>query len=174
MVNKKKNTTAAVITGAVVVLIILIFGTVWMGRAAKQDTDNAVRTVSHLYLDELAGRREQVIESNLKENIDTINTAVDLMTEEDLSDEEHRQAYQQRVKSLYHLERFALVGESGTIYTSNGPIEDIDRYSFDYRALTEPDISVSNIESKDKKVVIAVPIAPRTFGDDKLVVYARY
>ena len=105
MKDRKKQTRAMAITGAVIVLLILVAGTFWMGHAARQDTDKAVHTVSLLYLDELAGRREQVVESNLDNRIETIQIAVDLMTDEDLSDEEHRQAYQKRMKALYHLDK---------------------------------------------------------------------
>jgi hypothetical protein len=36
-----------------------------MGRTAGRDTEQAVRSVSLLYPDELADRREQVVENNL-------------------------------------------------------------------------------------------------------------
>lgn len=158
------------IIGAVIVLLMLVGGTFLMGHAARQDTDKAVRTVSMLYLDELAGRREQVVESNLENKIETIEIAVDLMTDEDLSDEEHREAYQRRMKALYHLDKFAFVGESGMVYLSTGPSDEIGNYSFDYKTMTEPEISILNKNSTDKKVVIAVPITPRKFGGDTLVV----
>jgi len=170
MKDRKNNTRRVAIAGALIVLLILIAGTFWMGHAARQDTDKAVRTVSLLYLDELAGRREQVVESNLENRIETIQIAVDLMTEEDLSDEEHREAYQKRMKALYHLDKFAFVGESGMVYLSTGPSDEIDNYSFDYKTMTEPEISILNMDSEDKTVVIAVPIEPRPFGDDNLVV----
>ncbi|MBQ6150716.1 MAG: cache domain-containing protein [Mogibacterium sp.] len=170
MNDRKKQTRAMAITGAVIVLLILVAGTFWMGHAARQDTDKAVHTVSLLYLDELAGRREQVVESNLENRIETIQIAVDLMTDEDLSDEEHRQAYQKRMKALYHLDKFAFVGESGTVYLSTGPSDEIGNYSFDYKTMMEPDISILNMGGTDKKVVIAVPIEPRKFKDDRLVV----
>ena len=60
----------AALIGGVIVAVILVFGTMWMGRIAKKDTEDAVRSVSLLYLDELAGRREQVVASNLKNSID--------------------------------------------------------------------------------------------------------
>ena len=41
--------------------------------------------MSLLYLDELAKRREQVVEDNLKENINVIRIAVSLLTSDDLS-----------------------------------------------------------------------------------------
>ena len=170
MKTRNKSTARATLISAAIVLIILIVGTVWMGREANRDTESAVRTVSLLYLDELAGRREQVVASNLQNSIETIQIAVDLMTDEDLSDAAHCQAYQKRMKALYHLDKFAFVGESGMIYTSLGPRDEISRYSFDYQTMTEPQISILNAEEAEKKVVIAVPIGHRPFLDDTLVV----
>ena len=168
--KRDKNKVLATVIGIIVVLIIFIAGTIWMGHSAQEDTDKAIRTVSTLYLDELAGRREQVVASNLQDNIETIRIAVDLMTAQDLSDDAHRQAYQQRMKALYQLDRFAFVGESGTIYLSTGTSDWGSEYAFDYRNMTEPDISVKNLESDEKKVVIAVPISPKKFKDDTLIV----
>ena len=59
--KQKSNTAYGVIIAAVLIGVFLILGTVWMGRSARKDTDRAVRSVSLLYLDELAGRREQVV-----------------------------------------------------------------------------------------------------------------
>lgn len=53
---------SAALLGIVAVAVILVFGTFWMGQSAKKDTDRAVRSVSLLYLNELVGRREQVVE----------------------------------------------------------------------------------------------------------------
>ena len=170
MDSKNSRTRNAVIVGILIVIIIVVAGSLWMGRAARQDTDDAVRAVSLLYLDELAGRREQVVHSNLRNNIDTINVAVELMTDEDLSDDEHRQAYQRRIKTLYNLERFAFVGKSGTVYTSSGEEENADTYLFDPETLSGPDIYVINRDSEDKKVIIAVPIKGRDFQGDELSV----
>ncbi|MBQ3322586.1 MAG: response regulator [Firmicutes bacterium] len=165
----KHKLLISIITGAIV-LAILITGTIWMAHSAKRDTEQAVQSVSMFYLDELAGRREQVVAANLQDSIETIRIAVSQMNSEDLSDEAHRQAYQKRIKELYHLDRFAFVGESGTVYLSTGPVNEISQYRFDYKNMTEPDISVKNPEEKEKKVVIAVPISPKKFEDDRLVV----
>ena len=93
MDNRKKTTTMTAILGGVVLVLILVFGSIWTGRSARTDTESAVHSVSLLYLDELAGRREQVVAGNMQEKIDVIETALDMMTEEDLSDPEHLQAY---------------------------------------------------------------------------------
>lgn len=110
---------------------ILILGTLWMGQSARRDTEAAVRSVSLLYLDELAGRREQVVEDNLNDNINVIHMAIGQMTDSDLSDLTHLQAYQARMKELFHLEKFAFVDGDGLIYTALGTQDDIDRYPFD-------------------------------------------
>jgi len=157
MIRKRKGITLAALIGGGALLAILVLGTMWMGHGARNDTEEAVHSVSLLYLDELAGRREQVVADNLQEKINVIGTALDLMTEEDLSDAAHLQSYQIKIKSLFHLERFAFVGADELIYTSSGPRADIDQYHIDYYALKGPEILVENLDSADKKVIIAVP-----------------
>ena len=167
--GRKNQTVRAAIIGGIIVIAILVIGTIWMGQSASRDTNNAVRSVSLLYLDELAGRREQVVEDKLNDNIEKISVAVSLMTGEDLSDEEHLRAYQARMKKLYKLEKFAFVDTEGVIYTSQGTQENIDDYHFDHLTLTEPEISLINPESENRKVIIAVPV-DMMLGDRHLTV----
>ncbi|MBQ8994273.1 MAG: response regulator [Oscillospiraceae bacterium] len=47
---------------------------------------------------------------------------------------------------------------AGTIYTSLGLQTNIDEYSFDYKTIREPEISIFNLNSTEKKVIIAVPV----------------
>ncbi|MBQ4249010.1 MAG: hypothetical protein II705_03095, partial [Clostridia bacterium] len=104
--RKRSNMTARIaVIGGILVLVILILGTLWTGRSAQRDTADAVRSVSTLYLDELAGRREEVVENNLQDNINVINIALGLIDAEDLSDLEHMRAYQRNIKRLFKLER---------------------------------------------------------------------
>lgn len=67
--SNKKNMMVVAVMGSIVVALILILGTIWTGRSASRDTQQAVRNVSLLYLDELAGRREQVVASTLSDYI---------------------------------------------------------------------------------------------------------
>ena len=56
--NTRKNYSAVIaIIGSLILAVVLVAGTIWMGVGAKRDTEDAVRSVSLLYLDELAGRR---------------------------------------------------------------------------------------------------------------------
>ncbi len=156
--TNKGNTTGIAIAGALLIALVLIFTTIWMGRSAGEDTGKAVRSVSLLYLDELVGRREQVVAKNLQDRIEDMRTALELMTEEDLKDAESRQKYQADMKALFNLEKFAFVDEDGLIYTYAGVVDAIDQYDFDYSSLSEAEISLRNLTSEDKKVIIAMPV----------------
>ena len=154
----KNSTLIAAITGGLIVAVILIIGMIWMGRSASQSTVKAVRSVSLLYLNELAGRRKKVVEDTLNNNIATIKVATNLMEEDDLKDLEHLQAFQTRMKKLFKLEKFAFVDTKGLIYTSLGMQTDIDKYEFNHKTINGPEISIKNVANEDRKAVIAVPV----------------
>lgn len=163
--NKHNKMTVVYIIGALLVLIIMVLRIIITGHKASVNTEEAVKKVSILYLDELAARREKVVENNLKSSIEDIEVAVGLMTDIDKSDVEHLQDYQARMKKLYNLEKFAFVNSKGTIYTALGTQENIEEYSFNHEEIKEPEISILNTTSIDKKVVIAIPVDVPFEGD---------
>ncbi|MBR4718637.1 MAG: response regulator [Lachnospiraceae bacterium] len=167
--EKKSGIIMAVVIGSTIVAAILIAGTIFSGRLAGRDTEKAVRNVSLLYLDELAGRREQVVSSTLNNYIDDMDVAIGMLEKSDLSSVENLQAYQARMKLLYGLEKFAFVDENGIIYTSRGTRTDIDQYRFDPVTISKPEISLKNEDSDDKKVVIAMPVDRLGFEGSILV-----
>ncbi len=168
--QKKNDIIRIAIIGSVIVAIILTVGTFSLARSAGRDTEAAVRNVSLLYLSELTGRREQVVSSILDDYKNDMDIAIGLMEKEDLADKESLQKYQLRMKQLYDLEKFAFVDTNGLIYTSRGTRNDIDQYQFDYNELSEPRILIKHPESKDRKVVIAVPVDNLPFEGQTLVV----
>ncbi|MBR4703708.1 MAG: response regulator [Oscillospiraceae bacterium] len=165
----QNKTVKVAVFGGLIVAVILILTTVWTGSSSKRSTEQAVHSVSNFYLRELAGRREQVVASNLTNSIKNMRDAIDLMDGNDLSDMEHLQAFQARMKKLYTVEKFAFVDTSGLIYTSLGTLTNIDEYDFDYNSLSEPKVSIKDMLSADKKVVIAVPIDRIPFNGETLV-----
>ena len=98
--NRNRRIIIFAVIAGILVAAILVLGTIWMGHQAQKDAEEAVQSVSLFYLDELAGRREQVVENNLNQLIKNMYVATGLMTEEDLSDQEHLQAFQSRMKQL--------------------------------------------------------------------------
>ena len=167
---KKKNIVLIAVLGTLAVLMVMLFGRSWIEETATRDTNEAVRSVSLLYLDELAGRREQVVSKNLEDRIHDIEVSLSLIEENDLSDREHLQAYQKKMKTLFSLDKFAFVGSEGLIYTSTGTQDDIDSYPFDYRTLNGPEVSIKDLSTKEKKVIVAVPAGDIPFMDDHLKV----
>ena len=164
--TRKRNTLFVAMTiGLIAIAMVLVFGTMWIGRSASQSTVQAVRSVSLLYLDELARRRKRVVEDMLNDCIKTIHMATSLMEERDLTDLEHLQEFQKRMKKLFKLEKFAFVDTKGMIYTSLGMQTDIDQYHFDYKTISEPDISVKQWESSDRRAIIAVPVNIKFQGE---------
>ena len=121
-IQDRKNINIAVI-GGILVAFVLVLTTVWTGISARRSAEKAVNTVSNFYLRELAGRREQVVVSNLNNNIQNMREALDLLDEDDLTDMEHLQAFQARMKKLYNVEKFAFVDTNGLIYTSLGTLD---------------------------------------------------
>jgi HPt (histidine-containing phosphotransfer) domain-containing protein len=156
--DKKSNPIlSTTIIGTLIVAIILTVGTFTLGNIATKDTQEAVRNVSLLYLSELAGRREQVVSAILDDYIRDLDTALGLIDKDDLSSFENLKIYQLRMKQLYDLDKFAFVDTNGVIYTFRGTRNDIEEYQFNYQSISDPVITIKNLNSKEKKVIIAVP-----------------
>ncbi|MCR5328676.1 MAG: hypothetical protein K6E12_07510 [Saccharofermentans sp.] len=62
------------------------------------------------------------------------------------------------MKRIYKLDKFAFVDSDGLIYTSLGTQTNISDYHFDYMTISEPEISILNLDTAEKKVIIAVPV----------------
>ncbi len=167
--DKRAGIVSAAVIGVLVVAAILIIGTLWTGSRASRDTKQAVRNVSLLYLDELAGRREQVVAQALEDYAKDLDVAVGLLEKGDLSSVESLQEYQKRMIQLYGLEKFAFVDTAGIIYTSRGTRTDIELYDFDYHSISGPNVSVKDSGDGDKKIIIAAPVDHLELSGNTLV-----
>ncbi|MBP5231064.1 MAG: response regulator [Clostridia bacterium] len=156
--KRKIGVTGIAVIGSLLTAALLVGSALWLGSSTRKDTEEAVHSVSLLYLEELTKRREQIVEDNLNARISTIRVAIELMDEDDLSDEEHLHAYQSRMKKLFTLDKFAFVDTDGLIYTSLGNQTNIQDYSFDYRSLSQPDISTYAQDGGQLQVIVAVPV----------------
>ena len=163
MKNEKNKRNGLSPSANVVIALLLIFGVLYMGYSA-------VKNISNLFMEEIANRREQVVASKLSDYISNLDIAVKLMTKEDLSSEAKFQSYQERMKHLYGLERFAFVDTNGVIYTSRGTQNDIDLYDFDYKKLSEPKVSLKKGEGDKRTIFVAIPVKHLTFNGRDLVV----
>ena len=168
--NKKGGIRTFTFIGITAVILILFYGTFWNSKVSRVDTEKAVKSVSMLYLEELAGRRAQVVSSSLNNYMEKMHIAISLIDEEDLKSVESLQLYQTKMKKLYGLEKFAFVDTEGVIYTALGTQTDIDQYPFDYKTLRRDKILVKDVDKKDKKIIIAVPVDSMKLADKEIKV----
>lgn len=164
MKKKTNNIMKFSFFGVLLVAAILTLGTFWTNISAKRDTEQAVRSVSLLYLDELTERREQVLHSRLDRYITIIQKSIGMIRDDDMDNTTNLQAYQTRIKQIYSLEEFAFVDANGLILTSSGASTEIDRYNFNYNNLTDMEISIKEQDDGNKKVVIAIPATNLEFN----------
>ena len=67
--KQKKQAVAFAVFGGSVIAAILLVTTIWVLTSARAGTSQAVKRVSEFYLEELAGRRAQVVSEELKTKV---------------------------------------------------------------------------------------------------------
>lgn len=159
-IGKKRDwrTAASSIWGGILIAAILLVTTVWVSNAARTGTDQAVARVSEFYLEELAGRRAQVVSEELKSNFEYMNNAMSVLEPSDLESQETLRHFLGRVQALYGVNKFALVDENGVVYTQHSTTSGLSRYDFLSNEVTGPVISMSNLYGAHKQVILAIPV----------------
>ena len=85
-INKKqrKQTLAVAVWGGILISAVLLFTTIWVSNSASASTSQAVSRVSDFYLEELAGRRAQVVSEELKNNFTYMESALAILEDTNL------------------------------------------------------------------------------------------
>ena len=156
--TQRQQTVAFAIWGGLIIAIILLLTTVWVATNAQTSTNQAVARVSEFYLEELAGRRAQVVSEELNNNYAYMERALAVIESSDLESQESLRRFLGRVKRLYGVSKFALVDENGIVYTQHSTASGLSRYPFLSQELTGPSISMSNLYGARKQVVLAIPV----------------
>lgn len=168
--KRRRQTVAFAIWGGLLIAAILLITTIWVSNSARVGTNKAVNRVSQFYLEELAGRRAQVVSEELKDHFTYMKNALEVLDESDLESQETLRRFLGRVKRLYGVEKFALVDENGIVYTEHSTASGLSRYSFLAEELTEPVISTSNPYGARKQVLLAIPTEGIAFQETRLKV----
>ena len=150
--------------------MILLLTTVWVSNSARTGTKRAVSRVSEFYLEELAGRRAQVVSEELKNNFTYMENAINILEDTDLESQETLRNFLGRVKKLHDVDKFALVDENGIVYTEHSTTSGLSRYSFLSEELQEPVISTSNLYGAEKQVILAMPVENVNFQGARIKV----
>ena len=98
--RQKKQTAAFAIWGGIIIAAILLLTTIWVLEKARTGTSQAVSKVSEFYLEELAGRRAQVVSEELKNNFTYIERALSILDESNLESEQTLRWFLGKIKRL--------------------------------------------------------------------------
>jgi len=156
--SSNRRIAVFVMLGTVIVAAVFIFITIMSAIHSSKGTEESVDMVSEFYLDELANNRADIVETELKSDIDTIYKAVEIIDDNVLSSQETLREFFGRVRILTGFDRFALVDANGIVYTRNSTSSGLSRYTFLSDEITEPIIRTSNLYGARKQVVLAVPV----------------
>jgi len=154
---KVRQTITFAVWGGMFIAALLLVTTIWVSNGARVGTNQAVNRVSEFYLEELAGRRAQVVSEELKNNVAYMENTLNIMEASDLESQESLRTFLGKVKKLYDVDKFALVDENGIVYTQHSTTSGLSRYHFLSEELTEPVISTLNLYGARKQVVLAIP-----------------
>lgn len=166
--RQKKQTITSAVVGGVIIAAILLLTTIWVSNSARRSTNQAVSRVSDFYLEELAGRRAQVVAEELRKGFGYIENALYIMDASDLESLDSLHKFFRRVKKLCGIDRFALVDENGIVYTEFYTESGIGRYNFLSEELTGPLISTEKPDGVRKQVVLAMPVDNIIFQGAKI------
>ena len=86
--RQEKETIAFALWGGVIIAVVLLLTTFWVSGRARAGTRRAVSRVSEFYLQELAGRRAQVISDELERHFTYIKNAMNMIEDSDLESQE--------------------------------------------------------------------------------------
>lgn len=168
--KQRRQTIANAVAGGIIIAVILLVTTVWVSESSRTGTDQAVSRVSAFYLEELAGRRAQVVAEELKTRFSYMENAVAILEEADLESQETLRKFFGKVKKLCGLNKFALVDGNGTVYTEYTTTSGNDQYSFLSEDLTEPTIITKNLDRAKKQVILAIPVEDVEFQGSRIEV----
>ena len=156
--RQKKETIAFALWGGVIIAVVLLLTTFWVSGRARAGTRRAVSRVSEFYLQELAGRRAQVISDELERHFTYIKNAMNMIEDSDLESQESLCRFLGGVKRLCGVDRFALVDENGLVYTENSIVLGSDIDTFFTEDLKEPVIRTQDLDGTRKQVILAAPV----------------
>ena len=168
--KQRKQAVIYAVTGGIIIAAILFATMAWVSNKARNSTNLAVSRVSDFYLEELAGRRAQVVSEELNTHLTYIENALTVLEDSDLESQETLREFLGKVKMLYGVDMFGLVDENGTVYTEQSASSGLDGYDFLTEELTGPVINTTNLEGERKRAVLAAPVENISFQGVQITV----
>ena len=113
----KRSISLTAVIGSILVLLVVTAAAVWTAAGTRTAADHAAFAVSEFYLEELAGRRSEIVTSFLETKAQQIERAVSLLNPKILESQETLRKYIGNVEAIQGMGLFALVDEDNVVYT---------------------------------------------------------
>ncbi len=168
--SEKRVFVTPLIISALAVMAIVAGTTIWMSVGARTTSDRAVAQVSEFYLQELAGRRAQIVSSSIETQFEQMRRAISLMDERHLASQDTLRSYIGEVEDLYDLDLFAVVDEEDVVYTRYATYMGGSRYGFlsDGSLDKGTAINLATVYGGNKQACLAIPVTGHTLMGKEL------
>ncbi|MBR7024919.1 MAG: response regulator [Selenomonadaceae bacterium] len=161
--KKSGRTISVAIVGGVIIALLLILSTIWINHSEQSGTNEAVSAVSVFYLRELTDRREQVITARINVRVGNMQSALKIISPEDLQSVESLSTFLGKVKTFCDVDQFAFVDANGKIFTPEGLAKNPEEYFFVGKLIAETKIFTYNLDRQDKTVAVIIPVENLNF-----------
>ena len=165
----KRTLSLTAIIGALLVVLIIAGATFWMSSGARSATEWAVEQISGFYLEELAGRRSQVISSFFDTKVAQMERAMELLDTENPDSQDDLRSFIGKIRTVLGLNLFAIVDEENIVYTEYTTYMGGSRYSF----LSDPHenghiLTTIGTYGGGKEICLSVPVKDLTVMGKKI------
>ena len=153
----------------VLATLIIVASTLIFSQTAKRAADETTISLSQFYLEEIADRTVYEISTELDRNVEQLQRTVEEMRSEHLQTNEALRGYLAMIQRLNGLDIFAVVDESGMVYTSDNTFSGISRFGFLSEPVTATKLYTTRTNRSRAMVLIAMPTERFPFGDAHIV-----
>ena len=149
--------------------LVIIASTLIFGHTAGKAADETILSLGRFYLEEIADRNVYEISAELESNVEQLQRAVAEMRGADLQTDASLRSYLALIQRLNGLDMFAVVDESGMVYTAENTFSGISRFGFLSEPLTETRLYTTRSCGSRAMVLVAAPTEDFFFGDTHIV-----
>lgn len=155
--------------GIVVIAILLIISTIVINDYADRTSEESVNSIGKLYLNDIAARNVSEVKRCFDNKVSDMEKAISGLRVDYLKSEESLQSYISAIQNVNGIDMFALVDSDNKIYTDEITYEEIDRFDFLGKNITDTTIStIADIDS-NPMVMVAIPVEGKRFNGKDIV-----
>ena len=163
MKMKKKQITnrtflLTAIIGSLLIIVMITSNAIWSSNQTLLQTEEAVLAVSNFYLENIADRRAQTVESRINSEFSQMEKALDFIRDENIESQEELRTTLGKIRNLLSLNRFALVDQDDVVYTQYTTYTGKSRHEFlSEEKMEDRTISTVSLYGSSKQLCLAIP-----------------